>query len=133
MVKKATPTKVQDKPNPVGRPPLFDNANAMVTLIKAYFVECDKKKTPYTVPGLAYALGFEDRHAISVYAKKPEFSATIKKAKLRIEQQRAEQLITSGNAAGKIFDLKNNFDWEDRNTTEHEVKTIERRIVDPND
>ena len=47
------------------------------------------------------------------YAQKNEFSYTLKRAKLHIENERNMMLLTEGNAAGKIFDLKNNFEWID--------------------
>lgn len=85
----------------------------------AYFAECDDDGTPYTVPGYAYYLGYAGRDAIPRLAKDENYGGIIKRAKLRIETQRNIQLITDGNAPGKIFDLKNNFAWVDQTQVEH--------------
>jgi len=107
----------------VGRPPKFSSPEQMQVLIDDYFKACDRKKNPYTVPGLALALGFESRFSIRDYEEKEEFTHTIKKAKLRIEKQRVDWLIQGkGSTAGQIFDLKNNFGWRDVQEIEHSGK-----------
>ena len=70
------------------------------------------KPTPYTMSGLAYALGV-DRQTLLNYSKKADFFGTIKKAKTRIEQSVEERLLGStGVVAGQIFALKQNFGWD---------------------
>ncbi len=87
----------------------------MQTVIDQYFEDADAKKWPYTVPDLALALGFTSRQSLLNYQYKPEYMDTIKRAKLRIEGQRARQLVQGqGVVAGQIFDLKNNFGWRDQ-------------------
>ena len=57
----------------------------------------------------------------------PEFGDTIKRARLYIENERAELLLKgSGNVAGVIFDLKNNFGYADKQEvdTKHTIKII---------
>ena len=104
----------------VGRPPIFQKTEEMQPLIDAYFQECDEIAEPYTVPGLAYALGFADKQSLIYYSKKDEFCFTIKRAKFRIEAQRNKRLVEGkGNTAGMIFDLKNNFGWTDKQSIEH--------------
>lgn len=105
-----------------GRPPMISSPEEMQEKIDQYFKECDKKKRPYTVPGLALALGFSTRQSLLDYAEKDEFVDTIKKAKLKIEAQRNDALIKgSGSPAGMIFDLKNNFGWKDKQEIEHSI------------
>jgi hypothetical protein len=88
-------------------------------LCDEYFNDCDNREAPYTIPGLAYYLGFESRFSILNYKGKPKFDHTIKKARARIEQQRVENLVAGkGSAPGQIFDLKNNFDYKDKVETE---------------
>ena len=104
----------------VGRPPKFEKPGDMEPLIEEYFNKCDLAEEPYTVPGLAYALGFADKSSLVDYSKNSEFSFTIKRAKARIESQRNRRLVDGkGNTAGMIFDLKNNFGWSDSRTIEH--------------
>ena len=118
MTTKKKLTKEKGKKHAGGRPPFFVNPEDMQAGIDKYFKECKENKVPTTIPGLAYALGFEDRQSLLDYKGKPEFSCTIKKARLRIEIERNEMLLTEGNAAGKIFDLKNNFGWIDQTDVE---------------
>lgn len=119
------PAQLLPSPAKVGRPPKFKTPEEMQTQIEAYFTACDeaKPKRPYTVPGLALAMGFNSRSSLFDYATRnaghEEFAATIKKAKLRIEAQRVEALVMCrGNAGGLIFDLKNNFGWRDQQNVE---------------
>ena len=108
------------KKKKTGRPRKFKSPDEMAPLIGKYFADCDAKEQPYCVPGLAYSLGFSRRQSPADYARKyPEFVSTIKKAFLRIEAQRNIQLLTEGNPAGKIFDLVNNFGWENPQKIKH--------------
>ena len=103
-----------------GRPRLYQSPDDMEQAIEAYFALCDQSERPYTIAGLAYELGFTDRHALQEYEKRDEFSATVKRARTRIEMQRSENLVSAtGNVTGMIFDLKNNFGWEDRAKLDH--------------
>lgn len=128
-----------------GRPPYFDSEVELQKHIDEYFMVCDphigkkleyewladgkKKKgqriivekdaiteqVPYTMTGLAMHLGM-DRRSLLNYSKKDQFFPTIKKAKLKVEQYQ-ENLLTRGcNNTGVIFNLKNNFDWQDENS-----------------
>jgi len=86
----------------------------MQVLIDQYFEECDREGLSYTVPGLCAAIGLNSRQALHEYQKKRLFFDTIKRAKLKIEGQRARQLVSEkGNVQGLIFDLKNNFGWKE--------------------
>jgi|SRR3990167_3199051 len=65
-----------------------------------------------TITGLVLHCGFESRQSFYDYEKYEEFSYTIKRARLLIEQLYEERLQT-GNPTGAIFALKN-FGWKDR-------------------
>lgn len=101
-----------------GRPKKYTQVDAMQQKINEYFDECDKKKEPYTITGLALALDL-DRKSINNYAKDSKFFPTIKKAKLKVENYLEKYLITGGNSTGTIFNLKNNFNWSDKQQIEH--------------
>lgn len=96
-----------------GRPQKISDIEQLENKICAYFAECDLKEKPYTICGLAYALDI-DRKTLLNYEKSSEFFPTIKKAKLRCEMYAEEQLYVGKNAAGVIFNLKNNYDWKDK-------------------
>lgn len=54
------------------------------------------------------------RSTLIEYEELQEFSNTIKKAKQRIEKYNAEQLYRKEQVTGIIFNLKNNFNWVDK-------------------
>ena len=83
---------------------------------KEYFDECDQAGRVYTVPELALHLGFVSRQAIFLYEKRGDnCSKVIRAAKLKIEGQRNRQVVEGqGYMAGRIFDLKVNFGYNDQ-------------------
>lgn len=98
----------------MARPKLYTSVKEIEEDIENYFIECDKNEKPYTVSGLAYALDM-DRKTLLNYSKSEEFFPTIKKAKQKIEQQLEENALTGkGNATFTIFNLKNNYKWQDK-------------------
>jgi hypothetical protein len=92
----------------------------MEAKIDQYFDYCEEKgKTP-TVPGLCVFLGFESRQSFLDYEAREKFSGTIKKARLKIEADRADRLVSSGTpTAGLIFDLTNNHGWKNPQHLKH--------------
>lgn len=110
---------------PAGRPPKFKTPEAMQKVIDAYFDSCwdidedgkRKQTRPYTITGLALALGMS-RRALLDYEKKDEFLPTIKRAKLIVENWVEEQLYRKTQVTGAIFNLKNNYGWKDKNETD---------------
>ena len=98
---------------PGGRPKAYTKVKTMQQKIDEYFNECDKNKEPYTITGLCIALDI-CRDTLSEYMKNDEFSDTIKKAKLKVENYLEKHLITDSSTTGIIFNLKNNFGWKDK-------------------
>ena len=95
--------------------------------INAYFLECDDRKAPYTMSGLAYALGI-DRKTLINYGKNELFSTLVKQAKDKVETQLEENgLMGKGNATFTIFNLKNNYGWKDQ----QEIKTTSEVNISP--
>lgn len=90
----------------------FETPEQMQELIDAYFVACDKDKTPLTITGLALALGFCSRQSIYDYEKRHVYSYTIKRARLTVEQSYELDLRTQ-YSSGPIFALKN-LGWSDK-------------------
>ena len=68
----------------------------------------------YTVSGLCLWLGIT-RTTLCDYENNPRFSDTVKRVKMRIENN-LEELAELGliNASVSIFSLKNNFRWTDK-------------------
>lgn len=133
------------KNNPGGKPPLYKTPEELQKKIDAYFkgkgvlenvskASSNKKKNEqrpiYTITGLCLYLGFESRQAFYRLEDKQEFSYTIKKARMQIENVYEERLQSS-NSTGAIFALKN-FGWKDDqdasiDSTKHFHLTEEQR------
>ena len=112
----------------VGRPKLFKTPEELEEKINTYFYQCKEEERPYTMSGLAFALGI-DRKTLINYGKDEEFFHTIKRARDFVEQYVEERLLTqSGVTTGVIFNLKNNFDWKDKQEIDANVKTQEIRV-----
>ena len=106
-----------------GRPLKYNSAEDMQRDIEKYFAECDEKNKPYTVSGLAYALG-TNRQTLINYEDKREFVDTIKSAKAKIELFNEEMLYSKDvSTTGVIFNLKNNYGWKDKQEIEAEVNS----------
>jgi len=109
-----------------GRPAMFKTVEEIQCKIDAYFesleYEADDgmQSKPATLSGLAYFLGFSDRTSLYEYKEKPEFTNTIKRARLYIESM-YEQGLQSKNSTGCIFALKN-LGWKDKQEVENTVK-----------
>lgn len=131
--------------HPGGRPPYFESAEQMQTLIDAYFEECNGKpfldedgnpmrnkygkiirddRRPYTITGLALALGFTSRQALLNYEGKEEFVDTIRRAKSRVERYAEERLYDKDGSNGAKFSLANNFKgWSEKQQIEGSINT----------
>lgn len=114
----------------VGRPLKYTSVEDMQRDIDKYFVECDEKGKPYTVSGLAYALG-TNRQTIINYESKEEFFDTVKRAKEKIELFNEEMLYSKDvSTTGVIFNLKNNYGWKDKQEIEAEVNSEVKIKID---
>jgi len=100
-----------------GRPKKWDNVEDLQKSIYEYF---ENENGKITITGLALHLGFESRQSIYDYEKDGEYSYTIKKAKLRVENFYEKELL-GDHTSGAIFALKN-FGWADKTENKHEVK-----------
>lgn len=78
---------------------------------------------PYTITGLALFLDM-DRQSLLRYEKEyeDEFCYTIKRAKERVQEFVECCLFKKGIAPGVIFNLKNNFGWEEKQNIDATVK-----------
>jgi len=113
-----------------GVAPKYTTASEIECLIDQYFEDCDGKpyldddgkpmlnkygepiiigQKPYTVTGLALALGFNSRMSLLNYQDKVEFMDTIKRAKSRIESYAESRLYDRDGVNGAKFSLINNF------------------------
>ena len=101
---------------PAGRPPKFKTPEDMQASVDEYFAMCDDDNPPL-ISGLAYHLDMTTE-SLRRYGEDDEFSATVKKAKQRVEIA-LEKRLQANSPVGAIFSLKNNFGWKDK--SEHEL------------
>jgi hypothetical protein len=110
---------------PAGRPPKFETVEDLDIMISDYFAslkyisEGEEKQRPATITGLALHLGFCDKCSLYDYEKKDEFSHSIKKARLMVENS-YEMRLMGRSATGCIFALKN-FGWKDKTEVDSNV------------
>ena len=116
-----------------GKPRKFKSPEEMQKAIDEYFDEITITKTnsegkeyqkyvrPPTVTGLAYALGTTRKTLLDYQNKyEEEYRNTITRAKTKIEMYSEEQLYRGqGKTNGIQFNLKNNFNWKDKQEVEH--------------
>lgn len=118
----------------MARPKKYETPEEMERAIKEYFDEITvtciddegneykKYVRPPTVTGLAYALGVTRQTLLNYQNEYDEkFLDTITRAKTKIEMYAEEQLYRQrGSTNGVQFNLKNNFNWEDKKVQQHE-------------
>lgn len=135
-----------EEKRPGGRPLKFKSAKELQKKIDDYFESCYDEHwimdgegkwipimdrhgniqkiqvKPFTISGLAVHLE-TNRQTLVNYENNAEFFDTIKKAKARIENYTEEQLYntTAKNMVGIIFNLKNNYGWQDKQEVEMEA------------
>jgi len=109
--------------------------------IEDYFAYCDNRTrdvysdklgetitvsmpAPYTMSGLARAIGLS-RQALLNYSERDEYMDTIKDSRFRVEEYNENQLHEGRNAAGVIFNLKNNFGWVDKSEVDNKHEIVQ--------
>lgn len=133
----------------VGRPPMFENKEDLEAKVEEYFEHIkgewhweagsdedgkpvdekvwDRLPEPCTITGLCLFLGFESRQSFHDYGNKKEFSYTIKRARLRIENEYEKSLHYSKSPVAQIFALKN-LGWSDKQEIEQTNKNGDLKI-----
>lgn len=86
-------------------------------LAEEYFAKCKAEGESVLLTGLILALGLSSRESLDEYGRRPEFSDSVKKAKVRVEME-YERRLSSTSPTGAIFALKN-FGWRDQQSVEH--------------
>lgn len=102
----------------MGRPLKFKTVKMLEERVEAYFAECDAAGRPYTMSGLAVALG-TSRSTLMGYAGRKGYAEVLEAAKDRCEAYAEACLFSGKGATGVIFNLKNNYDgWKDKSEVE---------------
>lgn len=109
--------KPEDK-LPVGRKRLIDSPETFDKLVDSYIDLCKQANEPILLTGMILSLGLNSRDSFYEYQKYPEFSDSVKRARMLIEMEYEKRLNSGSNAAAPIFALKN-FGWTDKQELEH--------------
>lgn len=103
----------------IGRPRKYTDPETFARNAEAYFDQVAESGKMPTLAGLSLHMGFTDKQTFGDYAEYgEEYSLTVKRARLRIEDDRNQRLAKSDFSPGIIFDLKNNHGWKDKTETE---------------
>ena len=100
-------------PNAVGRPRLIKSPQEFDERVDNYINWCRTQDKPVLLTGMILALGFNSKDTFYSYENYPEFSDSVKRARLLIEMEYEQRLNTFNSATGPIFALKN-FGWSDK-------------------
>lgn len=96
-----------------GRPPKYATPDALQKALDVYFTACNFMGKPYTITGLAIALGVSRMTLLNYRKKGGEFEYLVRRAKSLVEHSYECTLRTGtkGQIKGAIFCLKVNFGW----------------------
>jgi hypothetical protein len=124
---------------PRGKPLAFPTVESLQEAVDAYFAPGgdawdgtgDEAKFLPTMSGLALALDV-DRKTVLNYSNKDDYFPTIRKARAIIENN-LEKNLYGNSVTGLIFNLKNNFGWNDKQELDHTSngKTLNNWSVNP--
>jgi hypothetical protein len=109
--------------NPVGRPRLYKSVEQFEAKVQEYRAACLSSEEPITWTGLCLYLGFSSRQSLDEYLEYPEFSDSVRKAKMMVEMEYEKRLHT-GQCTGAIFALKN-FNWQDKTQVEQKSTVVD--------
>lgn len=97
----------------------YKTPEELIEIITDYFKNCDKKRRPYTISGLALHIGLSTE-TLRRYEKdygNTEYADIIKIAKQTVEVYTAEATFDNKKFQGAKFNLQNNFGWSDKQDT----------------
>ena len=100
-----------------GRPRIYDSVEELEQAIELYMAECKENQRKPTITGATLFLGFCDKTTLYDYRDRPEYSHSIKRLLLFVENG-YEEALHGNSVTGCIFALKN-MGWRDK--TEQEV------------
>jgi hypothetical protein len=105
----------------MARPRMYDTAEEFDLQVDTYVLNCAMTKEPMLVTDLALFLGFCAVQSLSDYVKNPEFTSSVKRARLIVENGYAKAALKS-NSAGAMFLLKCSYGYVDRQVLDVNTK-----------
>ncbi len=122
-----------------GQPLKFATVEELEQKIQQYFaslcyIEETTGRTVYhtapTMTGLAEELD-TSREVLSSYSEKNGYADSIRKAKLKCERYAEEQLFTNPRTAGVIFNMVNNYGWQNRYNQDSTIQVQQTNTITP--
>ncbi len=96
----------------------YDTHKEFDAKVDDYVATCQLKGEPLTITGLCLHLGFSSRTSLDSYAKNSEFTASVERARLLVENSYELDLRAKGKSpVGSIFALKQ-MSWSDQQKIE---------------
>lgn len=97
----------------------YKTPEELVKVITDYFKDCDAKRKPYTISGLALYIGLTTNRLREYEKNYPgtEYAEIIERAKQTIETYTAEATFDNKKFQGAKFNLQNNFGWAEKQDT----------------
>lgn len=124
-------TDNEEKVNPI----LTLTPRELVDRVTMYFIECDLVKRFYTLPGLAFHIGFSSREEFVAYLTNEENKDSIhvyilKRALTYIESERVVDMLYGGGLmAGHKLDLATNFNYNDAGKKNESAQPAQTNIT----
>lgn len=117
--------KIDNKPakHAGGRPLKFPDPVAFDGMIDDFFIYCEDNEKKPTLERLAVYIG-TNHETLSDYENRPEFSASVKKAKQRCLAWLIDNGLDARNPAMQIFLAKNNYGYKDKTEVETTVTVV---------
>lgn len=99
-----------------GRPRLYESVEELELAVEAYIAECTTNNKKPTITGATLFLGFCDKTTLYDYRDREEYSHSIKRLLLFVENG-YEEALHGTSVTGCIFALKN-MGWKDKTESE---------------
>jgi hypothetical protein len=110
----------------VGKPLTVSSPEELFNTFKDFLAYCEAKGKPVTVSGFCCYIDAW-RGLLYEYSKKPEYSHTIKKIRMYIENDLEEKAMQDNcNVTFAIFSMKNNFDWTDKTQNDNKNSFVDK-------
>lgn len=112
----------------MARPRIISSPEEFDERVDSFLAQCRVEESPVTLTGLILHLGLSSRESLDEYGRRPEFSDSVKYAKLLIENG-YEKKLHEQSCTGPIFALKN-FGWKDKQDIDQTVNASVKQSVE---
>ena len=101
----------------MARPRTIQSPDEFDMLVDLYVAHSKEENEPLCITGLCLYLGFCSKSSLGDYGEREEFSASVKRARLLVENSYVKSTL-NGGGAGPIFLLKASYNYVDKQVVE---------------